>query len=390
MKEARNTAAARPLEGVTVVELGDSAAAPFAGHILACLGAEVWKVERPEVGDSSRGWGSGSWKGAGAIFHALNRGKKSIVIDIKKPEELARLKALVQEKADVFLHNLRPGTAGNYGLDERSLTTASPSLVYCTVGAFGARGPMNHLPGFDPLMQAYSGIMSLTGEKGQAPVRAGVSLVDFGTGLWAALGVVTALYARGRLGRGAVVDSSLFETALGWMTASVATHQVTQEPQEPMGSGISFIAPYKAYLASDGHLIVGCANDRLFAKLCRVFGTDWAEDPRFRANADRLRHRAVLDDLVAERLKARTRAEWRALFDEAGVPCAPIQRVEEVVRDPQTQALGILSATPDDDLPLLALPISFDGERPKPAFRAPALGEHDAEIADILQGARSA
>lgn len=210
------------LSGIVVVELGDSAAAPFAGHVLACLGAEVWKIERPGSGDPSRSWGgpSDSWQNAGAIFHALNRGKKSVVIDVKNAADLERLKAFIDARADVFFHNLRPGTAGAFGLDETALTRRKPSLVYCTVGAFGARGPMNRLPGFDPLMQAYSGIMSVTGEEGQAPVRAGVSLVDFGTGLWAAFGIMTALYARQGKGTGTIVDSSLFETAIGWMSAN--------------------------------------------------------------------------------------------------------------------------------------------------------------------------
>jgi len=377
----------RPLAGIVVVELGDSAAAPFAGHVLACLGAEVWKIERPGSGDPSRSWGgpSDSWRNAGAIFHALNRGKKSVVIDVKNPADLERLKAFIDARADVFFHNLRPGTAGTFGLDETALTRRKPSLVYCTVGAFGARGPMNRLPGFDPLMQAYSGIMSVTGEEGQAPVRAGVSLVDFGTGLWAAFGIMTALYARQGKGGGTIVDSSLFETAIAWMSAGIATYQISKKPQMPMGSGIAFIAPYRAYPTSDGYLIVACANDRLFAKLCAALGApEWSGDPRFRANADRVAHRATLDDLIAARLRSRNRREWRALLDEAGVPSSPIQSVDEVTHDPQTEALGILSAPADDPLPLVTLPLSFQGERPRPLHRAPRLGEHDAEFDQIL------
>ncbi|MFO1188390.1 MAG: CoA transferase [Alphaproteobacteria bacterium] len=380
-----------PLSGIVVVELGDSAAAPFTGHILACLGAEVWKVERPGSGDPSRSWGgpSDSWQNAGqnagAIFHALNRGKKSVVIDLKNAAELERLSSFIDTRADVFFHNLRPGTAGRFGLDETALTGRKPSLVYCTVGAFGARGPMNRLPGFDPLMQAYSGIMSVTGEQGQAPVRAGVSLVDFGTGLWAAFGIMTALYTRQAMGAGTIVDSSLFETAIGWMSAGIATYQVSKQPQMPMGSGIAFIAPYRAYPTADGYLIVACANDRLFAKLCAALGApQWSDDPRFRTNADRVAHRAALDALIVERLRPRSRGEWRTLLDEAGVPCSPIQTVDEVTHDPQTKALGLLSAPPDDPLPLVTLPLSFQGERPRPMSRAPRLGEHNAEFDKIL------
>ncbi len=371
----------RPLEGVVIVELGDSASAPYAGYILASLGATVWKVERPDVGDASRSWGADRWKGSGSIFHALNRGKKSIALNIKDSGDLAALKDLIVNRADVFLHNLRPGTIHRFGLDEASLMKAKPSLIHCTVGAFGSKGAMNTLPGFDPLLQAFSGIMSLTGEAGQAPVRAGVSLVDFGTGLWAAFGIMTSLYARKNTARGQVVESSLFETALGWMTAAISTFQVTQECPQPMGSGIAFIAPYKAYLARDGYLVIACGNDRLFAKLCAVFGTEaWLEDARFATNSSRVQNRDAIDQLVGDQLVTRSRAEWRDLFDAAGVPCAPIQTTDEVVAHPQTEALGMLSAAPDDELRLVGIPFSLDGIRPGITHGAPLLGADNAEF----------
>jgi crotonobetainyl-CoA:carnitine CoA-transferase CaiB-like acyl-CoA transferase len=181
-----------PLNGVLVVELSDNASLPFCGQILAALGADVWKVERP-VGDASRKWGPSQWKGSGAAFHALNRGKRSICIDIKDPEQLATLHELIDRHADVFMHNLRPGSAGQYGLDPENLRARKPELIYSELGAFGHVGPMNKDPGYDPLMQAFSGIMSLTGEEGQPPVRSGVSIIDFGTGLWTAIGILAAL-----------------------------------------------------------------------------------------------------------------------------------------------------------------------------------------------------
>ncbi len=225
-----------PLAGVTVVELGDSASAPFAGHILAGLGAQVWKVERPS-GDSSRGWGPSQWKGSGAAFHAINRGKRSICLDIKDPVQLATLHDLIERHADVFIQNLRPGSATQYHLDADSLRRRKPELVYCEVGAYGHVGPLNRLPGYDPLMQAFSGIMSLTGEDGQPPVRAGVSIVDFGTGMWSVIGIVSALLRRERTHAGATVNSSLLETAIAWMSIGVANYAADGEPGGRFGSG---------------------------------------------------------------------------------------------------------------------------------------------------------
>jgi len=375
----------RPLEGTVVVELGDSAAAPYAGYILASLGATVWKIERPGPGDTSRSWGSDKWKGSGPIFHGLNRGKKSVVIDIKNDEELSALKQLIATQADVFLHNLRPGTSQRYGLDETSLCAQNPKLVHCAIGAFGSKGPLNQLPGFDPLLQAFSGIMSVTGEAGQAPVRCGISVVDLGTGMWAALGIITSLLARKSDGRGRSVDISLFETSLSLLTAVVSDYQVTEEIPTPMGSGVGFVAPYKAFCANDGYLVIACGNDRLFAKLCGVFGTQhWLEDDRFSINAQRVIHRDAINALVQEIVATRSRQEWREAFDAAGVPCAPIQTINEVVNHPQTRALGILNAVSDDPLELVGMPFSVNGVRPSVDRGAPDMGASNAEMNALL------
>ena len=375
---------AGPLVGTVVVELGDSASAPFAGKILAELGAEVWKVERP-TGDSSRGWGPSIWKGSGAAFHALNRGKRTICIDIKDPEQLAMLKQLVVDHADVFLHNLRPGSSGSYGLDADSLRALKPELVHCEVGAFGNRGPLRELPGYDPLLQAFSGIMSITGEEGQPPVRAGVSIVDFGTGMWAVIGILSALLRRDRTQDGASVSSSLLETALAWMTVGIANYQVDGEPGGRFGSGVAFIAPHRAYATSDGHLIVSCANDALFARLCEALGhPEWSTDERLRTNAARLANRAELDRLIGEVFACQTRAYWKSLLEASGIPVAPIQTTAEVAQHEQIHALGILNSPEDDDVALVGLPLSFDGVRPRVTFGAHDTGAHDDELRAVL------
>lgn len=377
-----------PLEGVIVVELGDSASAPFCGHVLAMLGAQVWKVERP-TGDSSRDWGPAKWKGDGAAFHALNRGKSCISIDIKDADQLAILHRLIQDHADVFIQNLRPGTSGKYGLDAESLRAMKPELICADVGAYGHVGPLNREPGYDPLMQAFGGIMSVTGEEGQAPVRAGVSIVDFGTGMWAVIGILAALHRRDRTDAGAHVSSSLLETALAWMSIGVANYNADGEPGGRHGSGVAFIVPHRAYETADGHLIVSCANDRLFAKLCEALGRpEWATDPRYATNGARLQNRHEIDGLIGAVLSQHPRAHWQDLLQAKGLPSAPIQTTEEMVGHEQTRALGIIATPSPDEIELVGLPLSFDGRRPPPLAGAQKIGEANSRLHDLLAEAK--
>jgi crotonobetainyl-CoA:carnitine CoA-transferase CaiB-like acyl-CoA transferase len=379
-----------PLHGVVVVELGDSASAPFGGEVLAQLGAEVWKVERPGTGDSARGWGPSKWRGTSATFHALNRGKRSICLDIKDEAQLAQLHELIERHADVFLHNLRPGSAAQYRLDPASLRERKPELICCEVGAFGHVGPLNELPGYDPLMQAFSGIMSTTGEEGQPPVRAGVSVCDFGTGMWAVIGILAALFRRAQTKRGATVNSSLLETAIQWMTLGVANYNADGYPGARHGSGVAMIVPHRAYTASDGHLVVSCANDRLFAVLCEALDRpQWASDRKFATNAGRLEHRAEIDGLIGERLSHETRAFWQERFKRFGIACAPVQTTAELVAHEQTRALGIIGKPTADELGVVGLPLSFDGERPAPLASAPTLGQHNAQLGALLETTKS-
>lgn len=370
-----------PLHGIVVVELGDSASAPFAGQVLAALGATVWKIERP-TGDSSRGWGPSQWRGAGASWHALNRGKRSLCLDIKNPKDLATLHELIKTQADVFLHNLRPGSSGQYSLDAQSLRAIKPELVYYELGAYGHAGPLNKEPGYDPLMQAFAGIMSLTGEPGQSPVRAGVSIVDFGSGMWAVIGILSALFARQRTGDGATVNGSLLETAITWMTVGIANYNADGEPGGRHGSGVAFIVPHRGYETADGSLIVSCANDSLFARLCTALERpEWAQDERFATNAARLRNRSLIDGLIGERLATQTRSYWKNLLKNAGLPSAPVQTTAELLAHEQTEALGILMKPQEDEIALVGLPLSFDGVRPPPLASAPTLGEHNHLLA---------
>jgi crotonobetainyl-CoA:carnitine CoA-transferase CaiB-like acyl-CoA transferase len=375
--------AALPLAGIRVVELGSNVAAPYAGLVLAELGADVIKVERTGKGDDARGWGPPFHDGVGTIFQSLNRNKRSVTVDLGNAEQLARLRKLLVEETDVLIQNMRPGQVEKLGLGAEALLTENPYLIHATIGAFGRAGPLSGRPGYDPLMQAFGGIMSVTGEAtaGRPPVRVGTSLIDMGSGMWVVIGVLSALLRRTETGKGGVVDTSLYETALGWMVYHVAAQAATGEDPRPQGSGSPYIAPYGAYRTGDSMLIVTAGNNSLFERLAAVVGhPEWPDDPRFHTNGDRVRNRAALEDLLTAALSVRTTAEWIPLIEAAGVPCAPIQSTGQVVGHPQTEALGIMRRSADGALNFLGLPLSFDGVRPGRNEPAPGLGAHNAEI----------
>ena len=371
----------QPLAGLTVIEIGHSIAAPYAGMILGELGAELIKVENPKGGDACRGWGPPfAEDGAATCFHAVNRGaKRAITIDLADPDEAARLRALILERADVVLHNLKFGALDRYVLGAAALIAAKPSLVFCNLGAFGATGPLRDKPGYDPMMQAYSGLMSLLGEDGRPPVRVPASIIDMGAGMWSVIGILAALQERGRTGKGGIVDTSLYETGLAWMSIYLAGYLADGNIPARHGSGVDMIVPYQAFAAADGDMMVAAGNDNLFRKLAAVLDRPGlAEDPRFAANKDRVAHRHELVPTLAGIFATRPRAYWADRLEAAGIPNGPINTLDQVVADPQTAALGIIERAPAGGLGLVGLPLSFDGVRPPFEKGAPALGEDNA------------
>ena len=372
---------ARPLAGITVLEIGHSIAAPFAGMILGELGADVVKLENPDIGDPCRDWGPPFWDGASATFQAMNRAKRGIAVDLKSEADVARLRGFIDARVDVVLHNLKFGTLDRYGLSASTLLAAKPSLVYCNLGAFGATGPLRHLPGYDPLMQAHSGLMSLMGEDERPPVRVGVSIVDLSTGMWAVIGILSALQERARTGKGGVVDTSLYESALAWMGIHIALYLCCGEMPRRQGSGTPQIVPYQAFRTRDGWMMVLAGNDNLFRRLCETLGCPaLADDERFRTNGARVVNRATLIPMLQDILELEPTASWVAKLGAAGVPNGPIQTIDQVVADAQTKALGIIQNSPDGILKLVGMPLAFDGERPPFERRAPALGEDNDEL----------
>jgi len=374
----------RPLSGVTVVEIGHSVAAPYAGMILGELGAEVIKVENPKGGDPGRGWGPPFTESTATLFHAFNRAKRGITIDLGDSAQVASLRALIRDRADVLIHNLKYGALDRYGLSAEALTAEKPSLIWCNLGAFGSVGPLRDRPGYDPMMQAYGGLMSLLGEDGRPPVRVGVSIIDIATGMWSVIGILAALQERRHTGRGGVVDSSLYETTLAWMSLPISAYLADGKIPTRHGSGIEQIVPYQAFETADGFIMVAAGNDNLFRRLCAALDRPGlAEDPRFRTNSDRVVNRRSLIPIIADIFTAAPVAVWVGRLEAAGIPNSPIQSLDQVVADAQTAALGIIQQSPGSPaLSLVGLPLSFDGARPPFAKTAPGLGEDNSEIID--------
>jgi crotonobetainyl-CoA:carnitine CoA-transferase CaiB-like acyl-CoA transferase len=369
-----------PLSGLTAIELGSSVAAPFAGQVLADLGARVIKVENPGSGDDARAWGPPFWHGSSATFQSLNRNKLSVTVDLKDAADCQRLRELMAG-ADIVIQNMRPGLVAKFGVDGAAMCAGNPRLIYCNLGAFGADGPMRDKPGYDPLMQAFGGIMSVTGEPERPPVRVGPSIIDMGAGLWSVIGILSAIERRHRTGRGGVVDTSLFETSLSWMTVPVALALASGKDPGRSGTEAAMIVPYKAYRASDRYLVIAAGNDALFQRLCGVLGhPEWATDPRFVDNPARVKNREAINALIDAVIETQDSAHWMAKLDGAGVPSAPTQSVSEVLAHAQTQALGMVRPTPDGKMSLMSLPLRFDGVRPPIRSGPPALGSGNGEV----------
>ena len=366
------------LDGVRVLELGQVLAGPFAGAIFADLGAEVVKVERVDGGDDARRMGPAFRHGDALNFQVFNRGKQSVALDLKSADGLAAFERLAAE-ADIFIHNLRPGVPKALGIDGPSLCARHPRLIYCEISAFGSAGPMALRPGYEPLIQAFSGLSSTNGGPDDPPLRAGASVCDQGTGMWAVIGALAMLHRRQNTGGGGILSASLLETALVWNGQKADAYVNEGRLPDRHRSGHPGFVPYEAFDTADAPLLICCGNDRLFTKLAAELGRpDWPADERFATNRARLAHKAALLAELEPLLRQRPRAEWTARLEAAGVPCAPIHTVPEALEHPQVQALGVLQAVPGEDFRLTALPFTIDGERPALHAGAPRLGQHNA------------
>ena len=381
MSSTDTLAAHQPLSGTRVVEIGTSVAAPYAAWILGALGAQVIKVERPDTGDDARQWGRMFPDGRSSFFLAMNQNKHGVTVNLRDEQEKQWLRDYCSTEADVVIQNMRPGRIEASGLGAIDLVQVNPRLVYCNMGAFGHVGPLKERAGYDPLMQAFGGLMSITGEEGRPPVRVGVSIIDMGTGMWSAIGILSALFHREKTGKGCIVDASLYETALAWTTNQTTTVQVDNRDLERLGSGARGIAPYQAYRCSDGYLVVAAPNNRLFEGLCGVLGhPEWIDDSRFLTNQMRYENLTGLNELLEPTFATATRTAWQEKLDAAGIPSAPVQTLLETLANEQTKALGMLQQIDATQPKMMSVPLSFDGERPGLRSMAPELGEHNAQI----------
>ncbi|WP_290817516.1 CaiB/BaiF CoA-transferase family protein [Halovivax sp.] len=373
----------RILDGVTVVDLTTFVTGGFCSLMLANQGAEVIKVERPGAGDDNRHSGPPFIDGESPYFWTINYGKKSVELDLKSEAGREALYDLASE-ADVFLQNYRPGTAERLDVDEESIRAHNDEIVYCAISAFGQTGPWRERPGYDLLVQGMSGIMSVTGEPDRQPVKVGLPMTDLITGMWAAFGIVTALYRREQTGEGEYIDLGMLDAALPWLTKQAGKVFAGESPSR-MGTRDPVLAPYQTFETADGHLNVACLNDRLWDRLCAALDrADLATDDRFASNADRVEHMRELETELAAAFRGRTTDEWiERLVEEAGIPAGPVYEVADALDNEQIEARGTVTTIEDPDrgeIPVIEHPLNY--ARATSGFESPPprLGEHSREV----------
>jgi crotonobetainyl-CoA:carnitine CoA-transferase CaiB-like acyl-CoA transferase len=383
-----------PLSQVKVLDLSRILAAPWAGQVLADLGADVIKVERPKVGDDTRAWGPPYLKGPDGMdtteasyYLAVNRGKRSITISLDKPEGQRIVRELAQ-KSDILLENYKAGTLERYGLDETSLRKINPRLIYCSVTGFGQTGPRRDQPAYDFLIQAMGGLMSLTGEKaskpGGGPQKVGIPIVDLMTGMYAAVSVLAALARRNETGKGDYIDIGMLDVQVATLSNQAMNYLVSGQVPASNGNAHPNIQPQDVYACSDGDMILVAGNDGQFAKLAEVLGhSEWTTDERFVTNAQRVRNIDDLSKMLRVLFAERKREGVLAALDAAGVPCGAINSVADVFKDPQVKARGMLQSVPHSsgvDTPQVSSPMRFSDESLQTQPAPPLLGEHTLEI----------
>ncbi|MEO8346417.1 MAG: CaiB/BaiF CoA-transferase family protein [Betaproteobacteria bacterium] len=383
-----------PLSHLTILDLSRVLAGPWCTQLLADLGATVIKIERPESGDDTRAWGppflkdtQGRDTAEAAYYLACNRGKLSVAIDFTRPEGQRLVRDLALQ-ADVLVENFKVGGLAKYGLDYGSIAALNARLVYASITGFGQDGPYADRAGYDFIIQGMSGFMSVTGERdelpGGGPQKAGVAITDLMTGMYATVAILAALQHRDRTGQGQWVDLALFDSAVAMMAVMGMNHLVAGTPPGRAGNAHLNIVPYQVFACADGHLIVAVGNDSQFVKFSAVAGrADWARDERFARNENRVRHRAALVPEIALVMATRTQREWLVALEDVGVPCGPINKLDQVFADPQLLARGMKFDLPHllaGSVPQVNSPVRMSGTPPRPELAPPLLAEHTLEV----------
>ncbi len=391
-----------PLQNIRVLDLTRVLAGPWATQILADFGAEVIKVEKPGEGDDTRGWGPpfltnpDGTRGDAAYYLSANRGKKSVAIDMAKPEGQRLLRELARQ-SDVLIENFKVGGLKKYGLDYESLKAINPRLIYCSITGFGQTGPYAQRAGYDFMIQGMGGIMSVTGQPdgapGAEPIKAGVAYADVFTGLYATIGVLGALYHRERSGEGQYLDLALLDTQVSVLANQALYYLVSGVPPKRVGNAHNNIVPYQTFATADGFIIIAVGNDRQFREFTRIAGVpEFADDPRFQTNRGRVENREILIPLLKGPMQQRTTAQWVEVLEAVAVPCGPINMIDQVFADPQVAARGLRLALQREDgtvTPGVANPVRFSATPVAYSKAPPALGNATEEVLRRVLGLTS-
>jgi crotonobetainyl-CoA:carnitine CoA-transferase CaiB-like acyl-CoA transferase len=371
------------LDGIRILDMTRVLAGPYSTMILGDLGADVIKVEAPGGSDDTRFWGPPFQNGVSAYYISANRNKRSITVNLKTEEGKEVIRRLAKT-VDVVIHNFKTGTMEKFGLDYNALSSLNPQLIYCSITGFGETGPYRHLPGYDYIIQAMSGWMSITGTESSGPLKVGVAITDVFTGLYAAIAVQAALLAREKTGRGQKIDLSLFDSAISTLVNVASNYLMSGEVPKRLGNDHPNIVPYSTYEASDGLLVIAVGNDRQFQSLCELLSDPTiGKDPRFQTNPGRVAYRDELNQRLNEEIKKRTKAEWQQLLAEKGVPCGPVNTLDQLFQDPQTLAREMVVTMEHPKvgtLKLVGSPLKMSDTKVSYRIPPPLAGEHNDEI----------
>ncbi|MGG1677359.1 CaiB/BaiF CoA transferase family protein [Neobacillus sp. NRS-1170] len=375
------------LDGIKVLDLSRTLAGPYCSMLLGDMGADIIKVEQPGKGDESRRFTPPAWNGESCYYLSSNRNKRSITIDLKSAEGREIIYELARN-SDVLLENFRTGALDKLGLGYERLKEINPKLIYCSISGFGRTGPEKNRAGYDLLLQGYGGLMSITGEADRTPVKAGMSIVDLTTGMYAVYGILTALIARNKTERGQFIDVSLLDGQVSLLNHMATGYFATGNPAGRMGSAHPTLVPYQSFSAKDMDIILAVANNGLWEKCCRAMGWgDLLEDSRFAANEDRVSHRSILIPIISERLSQLNSEEIFAAMDAAGVPCGPIHTIDQVVNHPQVKAREMIIEVEHPNvhnLKMPGFPVKLSETPASLKKHPPLLGEHTEEVLDQL------
>lgn len=373
----------KPLEDIKVLDLTIALSGPYCSMMLADFGAEVIKIEKPKVGDDTRAWGPPFIKGESAYFLSVNRGKKSLTLNLKSEMGREIFKRLARD-ADVVLENFRPGTVNKLGVDFKTLKKINPKIIYCSISGFGQDGPYRERPGYDQILQGLGGLMSITGEEKRPPVKVGVAITDIAAGMFGAYAILLALFYRERFGEGQYIDCSMLDVQVSWLTYQAFRYFATGMVPEKVGSGHPLIVPYQAFEAKDKYINIACGNDLLFEKFCKVIErSELSKDERFKTNPQRIIHRRELIEILSEIIEKENGDFWLERLSKAGIPCGLIYDMADIFSDPQVLSRGMLLEVQHEKcgkLKQIGVPVKLSKTPGSVELSPPMLGEHTEEI----------